>query len=207
MSGSPKPSDHQVEEGFEHEADRGKDGEIGLAELSLQHDGGHLLHPESPCERSLHRLALPEVGLVDLREEVDRAMVAGAEAAGDVRESLAMDAGDEPGEDMDPDAPQRAGAELRARGVPLLGEAATEDQIGAVAPGRLEDPRQLIWRVLAIGVEVGDVLEAVLLRIAVAGLEGGTEADVKGKYGYLGAGVAGRVNRVGVGAVVDDENR
>src|SRR5690242_15590277 len=116
MGGPPEPSDHQVEERFEHEADRGKDGQIGLAELSLQHDDGHLFHPEPPCERSLDRLDLPEVRLVDLREEVDRAVVAGAEAAGDVRKALAVDAGDEPGKDMNPDAPQRAGAELRARG-------------------------------------------------------------------------------------------
>src|SRR3954451_17850190 len=104
----PAPaSDHQRDERLEHEANRGKDGQIGLAELSLQHDHGHLADPEALRQGRLNGLDLAEVGLVDVREEVDRTMVPGSEAAGDVREALAVDAANHAGEDVDPDPSQR----------------------------------------------------------------------------------------------------
>jgi hypothetical protein len=113
-----------------------------------------------------------------------------------VREALAVDAAHRPPEDVDPEAAERAGAELGAGDVALLREAAPDNQVGPVAPGRLEDAGQLGGRVLAVGVEMGEVGEAVVSGVPIAGLQSGPEADVEGEDRHFHAGDAGDLNRV-----------
>jgi hypothetical protein len=49
---------------------------------------------------------------------------------------------------------------------------------------------------LAVGVEMREVPEAVVSGVPVAGLEGGSQADVEGEDRHLHAGGAGDLNRV-----------
>jgi hypothetical protein len=83
----------------------------------------------------------------------------------------------------------------------------TTGEVRAVIPCGVEDPRQLVGRVLAVRVQVGEVLEAVLLGVAVARLQRGAQADVEGEDGHLSSRLTCGVDRVVMGAVIDDEDR
>ena len=114
------------------------------------------------------------LGRVLVGEELDRAPVGELEAGGGVRQPGAADSREDDGQELH--RPLTRAAHLV---VALTGETGTDDQVGGLCPGRVEEGVDLCRVVLTIGVELDGPAIAVALRIEVAGAHRSPHPEVQ----------------------------
>src|SRR5205823_10556068 len=106
-------------------------------------------------------------------EEPDPELVHRLEARGRVGHALAHERGDRPGEDADPDPP-RAGRAVTRR----TREARADCDVGLAGEHGLEDRAKLLRVVLAVAVDPDGEVEAVLVGVTEAGLDGAADPEI-----------------------------
>ena len=114
------------------------------------------------------------LGRVVMGKEVDGAPIGELEAGGRVRQPSTADSREDDGQELH--RPLTRAAHLV---VALTGETGTDDQVGGLCPGRVEEGVDLCRVVLTIGVELDGPAIAVALRIEVAGAHRSPHPEVQ----------------------------
>jgi hypothetical protein len=166
------------------------------------HRHRHLDHPQPVRVDHQDRLDLGVVVRVVAGEQLDRPAVGEPEAGGGIRDALAGDQRQQPGEDPDPHAAVQRRAVARGLREPRAVHE-VDRVVGAEDVGQRLDLRRVV---LTVAVDLHRELVVVLLRVDIAGLHRAADAEVERQPHDHRARPLGAARRVVGGSVVDHQH-